>query len=213
MSSIKLTLEKREELGKNQVDKLRQKGSIPGVIYSKGNEAKSVIAIEKELLKVYEQAGTSNIVEATMGSDSQMVLFKDVQKHPYKNQILHFDLYLVDMSQKLRVTIPVVLENRDSIIVQPSNLIQVLDEIEIECFPADLPSEAIFDVEHMQIGDIVTVEDLDVSKNEKIEVLTDLTETVATLQEPREEVEEEEVVEDVSAADIPTVSETESEEE
>lgn len=212
MSSIKLTLEAREEKGKNQVDKLRQVGVVPGVIYSKGNESKSVSAVEKDLMKIYSQAGTSNIVEASLGSDTQMVLFKDVQRHPFKNHILHFDLYLVDMTEKIRVTIPVVLENRDAIRVQPSNLLQILDEIEIECFPADLPSEASINVQDMQIGDVIEVKDLDVSKNDKIEVLTELSDTVATLQEPKEESEEE-AVEEVSAADIPTVSESEGSED
>ncbi|SHH32698.1 large subunit ribosomal protein L25 [Anaerosphaera aminiphila DSM 21120] len=212
MSSIKLTLEAREEKGKNQVDKLRQVGVVPGVVYSKGNESKSVSAVEKDLMKIYSQAGTSNIVEASLGSDTQMVLFKDVQRHPFKNHILHFDLYLVDMTEKIRVTIPVVLENRDAIRVQPSNLLQILDEIEIECFPADLPSEALINVQDMQIGDVIEVKDLDVSKNDKIEVLTELSDTVATLQEPKEEAEEE-AVEEVSAADIPTVSESEGSEE
>ena len=113
MSKLVLDLKKREEQGKNQVDKLRANQLIPGVIYSKGNEAVSVSAVEKELLKVYETAGTSNIVNINLNGETKSVLFKEIQRHPFKNQILHFDLYLVDMSEKLRVMIPIVLEGRD----------------------------------------------------------------------------------------------------
>ncbi|MDO5041075.1 MAG: 50S ribosomal protein L25 [Peptoniphilus sp.] len=206
-----LNLTKREVVGKNKVDKLRQNKEIPGIIYSKGQEAVKITAVEKDLMRVYSEAGTSNIVSVNIDGNEQKVLFKDIQRHPFKNQVLHFDLYLVDMSEKLRVTIPVVLLNRDDIKVQPSVLLQTMDEVEIECLPADLPSEASYDVMHMQIGDQVTIADLDIAKNDKIEILTEMDEIVASLQEPREEEISDEA-EEVSA-DVPTVSETESEEE
>lgn len=204
-----LSLKLRDQHGKNKVDKLRVEQLVPGVIYSKGEEARSISAVAKEIQKAYEENGTSNIMDIDVEGKSEKALFKDIQRHPYKNQILHFDLFLVDMNEKLRVQIPVVLEGRDSIKVQPSNLIQVISEIEIECLPADLPSEAIVNVEDMQIGDSLTIADLDVAKNDKIEVITELEEVVATLQEPRDEVEEE--VDADASAEVPTVSETEEE--
>ncbi|WP_138159618.1 50S ribosomal protein L25 [Peptoniphilus catoniae] len=208
MSEMVLNLEKREEIGKNKVIKLRQDQKIPGVIYSKGKEASHVKAVEKELKKLYSKAGTSNIITINIDGEEQKALFKDVQNHPFKNQILHFDLFLVDMSEKLRVTVPIVLINRDDIRVQPSVLLQTIDEVEIECLPSDLPSEASIDVIDMQIGDSYTIGDLDIASNDKVEILTDTDEIVASLQEPREEEIGEEV-EEVSA-DVPTVSETEA---
>lgn len=213
MADMKLTLNKREAVGKNKVDKLRQEGLVPGVVYSKGSEPYNVTVIEKDLVKMYEVMGTSNIFEIDVEGNSSMVLFKEIQRHPFKNQILHFDLFLVDMSQKLKVTIPVVLEGRDDIKVQPSNLIQVIDEIEVECLPADLPSEAIVNVIDMQIGDVKEVKDLDIANNAKIELFVELDEAVATLQEPREEEDFDEEVADVDAAEVPTVEETEEDAE
>ena len=210
MSKLVLDLKKREEQGKNQVDKLRANQLIPGVIYSKGNEAVSVSAVEKELLKVYETAGTSNIVNINLNGETKSVLFKEIQRHPFKNQILHFDLYLVDMSEKLRVMIPIVLEGRDEIRIQPSVLMQQIDEIEIECLPSKLPSEAIYNVEEMQIGDTVSVKDLDVFNNSDVEVLTDAEEIVAVLQEPKEEVIEE--TDGEVSVEVPTVAETNKDE-
>ncbi len=207
---MKLVLSSREGKGKNKVDKLRQEEIIPGVIYSKGNEAKQVSAIQKDLKKVIELFGTSAIIDMELDGKNVKGLVKEVQRHPFKNFILHFDIYEVDMSEKLRVSIPVVLENRDEIRVQPSVLLQLLDEIEVECLPGDLPSEAKVDVENMEIGDVVTVENLDIFGNDKIEIFVEADEVVASLSEPREEVivEDEEV-----SAEVPTVSETESEEE
>ncbi|MDY2986918.1 MAG: 50S ribosomal protein L25 [Peptoniphilus sp.] len=210
MMSMILNLKNRSEKGKNQVDKLRAEQIVPGVIYSKGNEAKTVSAVEKDLLKAYQKNGTSSIFKVDVEGTSQQVLIKELQMHPFKNQILHFDLYLIDMSEKIKVNIPVVLEGRDEVKVQPSVLLQVVNEIEVECLPADLPAEATVNVVDMQIGDSILVKDLDVANNSKIEIFVDLEETVATLQEPQEEVLPGEGSEEESV-EVPTVSETEAE--
>ncbi|MGO1580739.1 MAG: 50S ribosomal protein L25 [Peptoniphilaceae bacterium] len=213
MSEMKLNLVKRDEKGKNKVDKLRENQMIPGVIYSKGNEAMPVSALEKDLIKVYHHAGTSNIVSVNIDGNEQKIIFKEIQKHHYKNRILHFDMYLIDMSEKIRVSIPVVLEGRDSIKVQPSVLLQLIDEIEIECLPGNLPSEAIVNVEDLNYGDSVTIADLDIAKDDDITFTIDPSEPVATLQEPREEEMSDKPDEIVEAdIDVPTVAETNEEE-
>ena len=208
---MKLNFTKREAFGKNKVDKLRAQGLVPGVAYSKGEEAIHVYAVEKDLVKAYQNAGLSNIIKADFDGEEKNILFKDVQKHPFKNQIMHYDIYLIDMNQNIKAEIPVVLEGRDNVKVQPSVLMQILDTVEIECLPADLPSEALVKVVDMQIGDTMTVEDLDIAKNEKIEILTDRDEIVATLSAPQEEVIEEETSE--ASVEVPTVAETKEKEE
>ncbi|MCD1146588.1 50S ribosomal protein L25 [Peptoniphilus sp. KCTC 25270] len=214
MSELKLNLMKREDLGKNKVDKMRNEEIVPGVLYSKGEETVHVAAKKNELEKIVNAAGTSTLVDVDLDGTASKVLFKDVQMHPYKNQILHFDAYGVNLKEKLKLSIPVVLQNRDNIKVQPSVLMQLLDEVEVECLPTSLPSEAVVDVENMEIGDTLTVADLDVSSIDGIEVLTEAEEAVASLNEPKEEVIEEEVEgEEISAADVPTVDETETEED
>lgn len=215
MEKITLNVSKRDKVGKNNVDKLRLEKTIPGILYTKGEESVPVQVVEKELVKAFDEAGTSTLIDLNLDGDVKKVLFKEVQMHPFKNQILHFDAYAVNMKEKLRLSIPVVLLNRDEIHAQPSVLLQHLDEVEVECLPDSLPSTAEVDVENLQIGDTLLVKDLDVASEEGIDVLTDLEEAVCTLQEPREEEipEEEEGEETADAADVPTVDETEEEEE
>ena len=212
MTDFKIDAQIRKGTGKNKVDKLRVEKKVPGVIYQRGEENINLELLEQDLDKLYLEAGTSNLITLNIDGDSRKALIKDVQKHPFKNQYIHVDFVGVDMSEKMRVVIPIVLEGRDEIKVQPSVLMQILNEIEVECLPADLPSEAVVEVQDMEIGDTVTVEDLDIFKDEKVEIFMDPEETVATLTEPREEEIEEEV-EEVDAADVPTVEETEQEEE
>ncbi|MDO5712955.1 MAG: 50S ribosomal protein L25 [Tissierellia bacterium] len=213
MSKMTFSVEKREGLGKNKVNKLRDEKLIPGILYTKGEENVPILAAQRELEKIVNEAGTSNLVELSLDGEQKMVLFKEVQMHPFKNQILHFDLYGVNMKEKLRLSIPVILHNRDDIQAQPSVLLQHLDEVEVECLPGNLPSAGEVEVQDMEIGDVLTVADLDVSSIENITVLTPLDEPVCSLSEPREEeIPEDEEELDIDAADVPTVDETEGEE-
>lgn len=208
MTLLKLNM--REKTGKNDANRLRREGIVPGVAYKRGMETIHLTVLEKELIKVYGEMGTSAIFKAELDGKEHMALFKEIQRNPLNNHILHFDLLLVEMDEKLKVMVPIILEGREDIAVQPSNLIQVLDEIEVECLPMDLPNEAIVNVVDMQIGDVLEVKDLDVAKDEKVNILTELDETVATLQDI-EDVSEvlDSEVEDVDAAAVPTVDEVE----
>ena len=214
-SMEKLKLNLRDGKGKNKVDKMRRDSMVPGVVYGNNKEPRNVTVVEKELVKIIEEAGTSNIIDVDLDGDSFKVLFKEIQNHPFKNKVLHFDMFEVNMTEKIRVSIPVVLEGRDEIRVQPSILFQHLDEVEIEVLPGDLPSDAIVNVVEMQIGDTYTVADLDIAKNDKIEILTEMDTAVATLSEPKseEEIDEELAGDTETSAEVPTVDETEAKEE
>ncbi len=210
---MKLVLNKRDAKGKNKVDKLRANGEIPGVLYSKGNEARMVSGLEKDLLKAYSEEGYSNIFEIELDGETVSVLFKEVQMHHIKNAMVHFDLYEIDMNTEITVEVPVILEGRDEVRVQPSSLIQVLNEITVTCLPKYLPSEAVVNVVEMQIGEAKTIADLDIYGDENIKIEHfEADEAVATLVEPTEEEEPEEEAEEVST-EVPTVSETEEKEE
>ncbi|BAG08548.1 50S ribosomal protein L25 [Finegoldia magna] len=209
MTNYKLDMQKRDKVGSNAVRKLRVKELIPGVIYGKDFEPINVTVDEKELRKVHLMAGTSSLIDVKVDGEEHTVIIKDVQKHPFKNHYVHVDFKEIKMGEVANFTIPVVLEGRDEIRLQPSVLMQLLDEVEIECLPKNLPNEAAVSVIDMQYGDTFEVKDLDVFKNPDIKVLNDETEAVCSLSEPKEEVIEEDV-EEVSA-DVPTVSETEEE--
>ena len=101
MADIKLNATLREEKGKNRVDKLRADKQIPAVIYGKGKENVMITLNAKELEKVYGEAGGTTIVDIVMDGKNIPVLFKEVQKHPFKNQFLHIDLYAINMNEVL----------------------------------------------------------------------------------------------------------------
>lgn len=203
MIELKLNAELREGKGTGVSRKLRREELVPAQLYQREKENINLQVVAKELDKVITEAGTSTIITLVVNGEEKNVLIKDFQRHPFKNQYLHVDFLGVNMNETLRVSVPVVLLNRDEIRLQPSVLMQQLEEIEIETLPKNMPSEVILDVENMEYNDVFYVKDLSIVNDENITILTDLEEVVCTLLEPQEEVIEDDV--EVSAADVEVI--------
>lgn len=187
MMKLKIAAEERKETGKNVAGKIRREDMVPAVIYGRAEETVHVKVNEPEFRKVQRQAGAATILGLSLGSDEVPVIIKEVQKDPVKDEILHVDFQKINMDEKLRVILPIVLINREDIKTQPSILTQQLDEIEIESLPKDLPGDIEVDVADMQIGDTISLGDLEIAKNEGITLLRDLDDVICALSEFVEE--------------------------
>ena len=208
MADIVLKSEKREAVGKNKVNKLRQQAIVPGVVYGKDKENINVQFTSRDFEKVLSQAGTTTIINLDLDGEKLPVLIKDYQMHPFKSQFFHVDFQAINAKEAIRVTVPVYLNGRDDIRVEPSVLVQNIDSVDVECLPMYIPQYAEVVVNDMQIGDSFTVADLDISKDDNITILLEDDEVVCSLQEPQEEViSDDEESED--ASEVPTVDETE----
>lgn len=190
MSSLTMKIESRENIGSNRVNKLRADNVLPGVIYKRGDETQAVKVSQPEFLRVYKLAGNTSVINLDLNGEMHPAIIKEIQRHPVKNQILHIDFQELNMNETFKMFIPVNLVNRDSIRLQPSVLAQMLDQIEIECLPNNIPNSANVDVAGMTFTEPLHVRDLDVAKNDDVTVLTDLDILVCTLSEPSAVVEE-----------------------
>lgn len=205
MSALKLQIERRAEVGKNTAKEVRKENKIPAVIYGKGEENIHVKVDLSEFLKVNRAAGISAVLDLDLEGETIPVIIKEVQRHPLKDQILHVDFQKLNMHEKVRLTVPIVLLNRDSIKLQPSVLVQLLDQIEIECLPAHIPGAAQVDVQDMDFTTPITVGDLDIASNENITILRDLDDIVCTLTQPSAPAEEE--AEEGEETEVPEATE------
>ena len=218
MAAIKIQVEGRTALGKNKVDKVRQNDLVPGVLYGKGEETKHVQVDRRLFEKVYRTAGMSTLIDLELNGQTTPVLIKEVQKHPFKNEYLHIDFQALDMNEKVKLTIPIILNGRENIKIQPSILIQQLDEIEIECLPADIPQTIEVDVSNIDLNTPVFISDLDIFENEDITILREADDVIASLIEPTMEEELEEIEAageeglEVDADEVPVIGEDEEEE-
>lgn len=213
MAALKMKTETRSEVGTNKVNSLRSDEIIPAVIYKKGEDTKTIKVSNVDFLKVYRKAGTTSVINLELDGEIHPVVIKEIQKHPIKNQILHVDFQGLNMDEKIKMHIPIYLNNRDKIAIQPSVLTQLLDEIEVECLPGNIPHGANIDVSDMEFDTPRLVEDLDIADDETIEILTELDMTVCVLSEPSMEEELDEEEETEVDAEVPLVSEEEEEEE
>lgn len=212
MADLVLNANKREAIGKNKVNKLRAEDIVPGVVYAKNEDNINVQVISKDFDRILRQAGTSTIITLDIDGENKDVLIKEYQTHPYKNQFLHVDFQAINQNETIRVSVPIVLIGRDDIEIAQSVLVQNMDTVEVECLPKYIPQTADVNVADIQIGDNKTVADLDIFANENITILEEEDEVICSLQEVSEEEISEET-EETSAADVPTVGETEQEEE
>lgn len=218
MAVMKIEVQERSGIGKNKVDKLRNEELIPGVIYSRGQETKHVQVNRRKFERVYKTSGMSTLINLELEGKIEPVLIKEVQTHPFKDIYYHVDFQKLNMDEKVRLTIPIILNGRDQIKVQPSILIQQLDEIEIECLPSDIPESIELDVSQLDFDSPIFVSDLEIAKNEDIDIFRELDDVIANLIEPtmEEELDElDELGEDVEAddAEVPVIGEDEEDED
>lgn len=209
MADVKLHADARAGVGKNKVDKIRAEANTPGILYRKGEENLPVKFASGAFEKVFKEAGTSTIIDVIIEGQTYPSIIKDVQRHPFKNLFLHVDFQTIRMDEKLKLSVPITLEGRDEIRLQPSVLNQLLNELEIECLPGDIPDEISYNVSDMDFETPVHVKDLEIFGNEAITIHHEPDTLIAILTEPHEAAAEEEEGEEIDAADVPTVGETE----
>jgi len=211
MAAIKLQVQDRTELGKNKANKLRKADMIPGVLYGKRQETKYIKVDRKDLQRVYNTVGTTGLIDLEMEGATIPAIIKELQIDPVKHLYLHVDFQKVNMNEAVRLTVPIVLIGKENIRIQPSVLMQQLDQLEIECLPKYIPESVTADVSNIDFNTPIYVSDLDVYKDENITVLNDPDELVANLIAPTEGEETEETEEDISPGDVPLVGKDDEE--
>lgn len=214
MNDKRLQAQLREDIGTGMAKKIRRDNMVPGIVYSKGEETRHLNVDQLEFIKVFRKVGTSSLMELDFDNEVVPAIVKSVQRDPVKGQVIHIDFQKLDMKEKIKLTVPLTLLNKDSIALQPSVLMQMLDSIDIECLPGDIPEEIAIDVSAMTYETPLYVKDLDIVNVESVNVLTDLESIICTLNEPTmsEEDAEEGAEESEDPSAVPVVGEETQEE-
>lgn len=174
----------RGDIGSNKVKKLRKDALIPGIVYRKREPTKSFAVDELEFTKLFRQVGTSALFELDMEGEKIPTIVKSVQRDPVKGNVIHIDLQKLDMEQRIKLQVPITLLNRDNIALQPSVLMQMMDAVEIECLPGDIPESVGIDVSGMDFNTPILVKDLEIMKDNRLTVLTDPEQLICSLNPP-----------------------------
>jgi large subunit ribosomal protein L25 len=154
----------RSTAGKGSSRSLRREGKIPAILYGSDieNVALSVSNYDMEHLfkKVSYSQALLNLVVENGQSFEKMVMIKEIQADPVSHQYLHIDFYEVRMDRKITATVPVVLKGTAKGIINGGIVQNIRRELEVECFPADIPKNIIIDISDLDIGDAIHVEDI-----------------------------------------------------
>jgi len=202
MDKIDLTAAPRQT---GTAQKVRRAGMIPAVIYGNGAKTEHLEVPVPEFERVFRKAGESTLVTLNIaGEPSRTVIIHDIQRHYLTNKFQHIDFFEVKMNEKMTAKVPLVFTGTSlAVKANGGSLVTVIDEVEVECLPADLPHEIQVDISVLNdFAASILVKDLKVPAN--VAITNDAEETVAKVNAPRD-VEAElatPVVEDVSAVEV-----------
>ncbi|MDA9656544.1 50S ribosomal protein L25 [Candidatus Marinimicrobia bacterium] len=202
-SYYKLEVSERTKLKTKGVKLLRRKGLIPGVLYYSG-EKNVNIEVDKSILFHAMQSG-QRIFEIEQQGKSQFTMIKQVQYHPVTDEIVHLDLMRVRRSEKMTITVPLVLIGDAKGVKEGGILSQSINQLEINCFPTDVPEQIELNVEDLELNSSMNISDIKL-KNDDIEIITDGEVNIVNISKL---VEEE--VEDVDETSDETTDDGESE--
>lgn len=163
MKKYTLKGQKRTVVGR-KVKTLRAQGLLPATVYGSKVKSVSLTVAQDAFLSVYKQAGETGLIELSIDKDIRPVLVHTVQVHPVTNNPLHIEFHQVDLKEKVHAKVPVELTGECPAVAQKLGvLLTILDEIEVEALPAELPEHITVDVSKLlEVNQELTVEKLSV---------------------------------------------------
>jgi large subunit ribosomal protein L25 len=192
----KLKAEPRDGTGKGAARKIRADGRVPAIVYGQGAEAIHLTVDAKELFHLlHTDAGVNVLVDLHVNSDQMLAMPREVQRDHIRGTFLHVDFLRIARDEKITVEVPVHLVGESHGVKEGGVVEHHLWNLELECFPQDVPSAIEADITALGIGDSLKVSDLKIPGNTT--VLTSQDETIVSIVHPQILVVEEEVAEEV----------------
>ena len=207
MTSASLSATLRHDTGKGVARKLRQNGEIPAVIYGHGREPQSLTINAREFDRLIKSvAAGSTVIDLDLGGTPARSLIREIQRHPFKKQIMHVDFQEVVAGETITLKCPIVYVGTPvGVRVDAGILDQILHELTIEALPANIPDHINVDITDMHVGNSLHVSDIVLPAG--VKVMDDAGTTVAIVQpakaaaEPAAAVAEPEVIRKVKPDD------------
>ncbi len=193
----KLKASLREEAGK-KLKSNRKDGRVPAVIYGKGMKNKNLWVDFLALNKFIDKHGEGSVIELEIdGKEKHNVIINESQIDPIRDSFVHIDFLKIKMDEVIETEVELDFVGESAAVKNlGGTLIRNMDEIEVKCLPADLPSEIKVDVSVLKtFEDRISVGDLPIP--EKVEIKLDPETMVAYVAEPRSQEELEELEEKV----------------
>ncbi|PCJ46111.1 MAG: 50S ribosomal protein L25/general stress protein Ctc [Gammaproteobacteria bacterium] len=160
--------ELRDESGKGASRRLRHKGKVPAILYGDGKKPQSLTLDHNEIIQHLEhEAFYSHILTLVANGKKQRAIVRDIQRHAFKPKIMHMDFQRINSRTKLTVHVPLHFLNEDICIgFKAGGIIShQINELEVSCFPKDLPEFIEVDLAALDIGDSVHISEVTLPKD------------------------------------------------
>ncbi len=174
---IELVAEHRTDLGKGASRRLRKSGLIPAIVYGADAEPVAItLEHDKFLHSLENEAIYTQIISLKVGKDKKEdVILRDLQRHPFKNRVLHADFQRIDKKKMLHVTVPIHFVNEENchgVKMQGGLLNRLVNEVEIVCLPGNLPEYLELDVADLKLEESLHLSDIKLPEGVQIVALT-----------------------------------------
>ena len=206
IKDITVTAEVRTSRGKNEARRTRKAGNIPAVVYGAYQDPVSVAISPREIVKIIRSSTGLNTIFhlAITGGETVAVMIVDRQVDPIKSTLLHADLKRIDLTKRIRISVPVVTEGEPAGVKVQGGLLEIITRVvEIDCLPDDIPEKFVVNVSELMIGQGKRASDVQLGGSMKL--LSDPQSVIAHIVALRAE----EVVAPVEGAVVAAVAEPE----
>jgi large subunit ribosomal protein L25 len=208
---FEISAAKREAQGTGASRRLRRMGKVPGIVYGGAEGPVNIELDHKDLFQnLRNEKFHASILTLDVGGAKQQVLLRAVNMHPFKLLVQHVDFQRVSKDKKIHMAVPLHFVNAEKspgVKEQGGIASHVLNELEITCFPDDLPEFIEVDLGNLAVGHSIHVKDLALPKGVEAVLHRNENPVVATVTIPQLVTEEEEAAQAaavVSAAEVPT---------
>ncbi len=190
-TSFELIAEVREAHGKNASRRLRRAGSVPAILYGAHRDARPLtVSHQKLALMLENERFYSTIISLKVGEETQAAILKDVQRHPFKNAVLHIDFQRVEENEKIRISIPLHFKGEavaPGVKTQGGIVSHLRTEVEVLCLPKDLPEYIEVDLSNLGLNESIHLSQIAVPQNVQLLDLLKGDAGVVAIHSPRAE--------------------------
>jgi large subunit ribosomal protein L25 len=211
--AIEISARKREMQGTGASRRLRRMGRVPGIVYGGEQGAVNIELDHKDLyFNLRNERFHASILTLDVAGAKEQVLLRSVNMHPYRPQVQHVDFQRVLKDKKLHMKVPLHFVNAEKspgVKDQGGVVSHVLNEIDITCFPDDLPEFVEVDLGSLAVGNSIHARDLALPKGVELAIGKTENPAVATVVVPQLITEEEEAAAAAAAvapSEIPTTA-------
>ena len=211
MAAIEISARKREAQGTGASRRLRRLGKVPGILYG-GDKGPINIELDHQdlFLNLRNERFHASILSLSLDGAKEQVLLRSLNMHPFKPQVQHIDFQRVSKDKKIHMKVPLHFVNAEKspgVKEQGGVVNHVLNELDIVCFPADLPEFIEVDLGTLAVGHSLHVRELTMPKGVELTLHKNDNPVVATVVVPVLVTEEEEAAQAaaaVAAGEVPT---------